>query len=373
MSEAYKREQRSRPGRGYVWLLAAFCGLSGLACGGGNTPADNPDNPPPLDDGSGGSGSEPVAPASSEKVKQGMDLIQAQNFTEAKSVLEGAVKDNPKDPQAVFYLGVAHEGLGDKKQASEHYKKALELDAKLIEASVNLSAIMLDEQDAAGALAVIDGGLKNAPKHPGLLMNRALALEATGNKDEAAKAYGAAVDASPDNVELRYAYAEVLAGSGRTDQALEQLRKVGATDDPKLLAATATLFGKLKAYSDCVGVLDRAIKAKPSADLHVRRGVCRHDMKDDAGAKSDYDAAIKLDANFAPGYYYLGKHFRAKGDKKQALANLEKAVQLGADGPVGKAAQKEIDEMKGGGAAPKAAPPAGKAPAPKAPTAPKSQ
>jgi tetratricopeptide (TPR) repeat protein len=80
----------------------------------------------------------------------------------------------------------------------------------------------------------------------------------------------------------------------------------------------------------------------------VRRGVCRHELNDEAGAKADYDAALKLDPNFAAAHYYVGKHYQAKGDKKAALAALEKAAQLGGDSPVGKLAKKELEELKGG-------------------------
>ena len=125
-------------------------------------------------------------------------------------------------------------------------------------------------------------------------------------------------------------------------------RRQQSPDDPKIAAAVATQFGKLKAFSDCVGALDKVIKSKPAPDLYVRRGVCRHEMNDEAGAKTDYDAALKLDPNFAAAHYYLGKHLQSKGDKKGALAELEKAAQLGGDSALGKFARKEADELKGG-------------------------
>src|SRR5262245_4971211 len=107
-----------------VLVLAASAG-----CGGGASSAQpaTADNPPPLDDDDSSGGAEP-APASSGKVKEGMDAIQAGDFAKAKTVLEDAAKENPKDSQAVYYLGVAVEGLGDGKTAAGHYKKALELD-----------------------------------------------------------------------------------------------------------------------------------------------------------------------------------------------------------------------------------------------------
>jgi tetratricopeptide (TPR) repeat protein len=176
-------------------------------------------------------------------------------------------------------------------------------------------------------------------------LNRALALEAAGKKDEAVKAYGAAVEAKPDNVELRLAYADMLASSGQSAPAIEQVKKAADTDDPKLLAAAAHLFGRLKSPADCIATLDRALKLKPMADLQVRRGVCRHDAGDKAGAKSDFEAAIKTDPNFAPAHFYLGMHLR-KENKKAAMEHLKKAAELGKGDNMTKAANEALAELK---------------------------
>src|SRR5688572_129930 len=92
-----------RIGHGIAAAAAALAILVG--CSGGNTqPAENPDNPPPLDD----QGPAAVVPDNA-KVKQGMDLIQQKKFAEAQQVLSAAYQENPKDPQAAFFLGVAHQ------------------------------------------------------------------------------------------------------------------------------------------------------------------------------------------------------------------------------------------------------------------------
>lgn len=178
-------------------------------------------------------------------------------------------------------------------------------------------------------------------------MNRALALEAVGKKDEAVTAYGAAVEARPDNVELRLAYADMLAAAGKNDVALQQVKQASQTDDPKLLAAAAHLFGRLRAPADCVATLDKALKAGPSADLLTRRGVCRHSAGDDAGAKADFEAALKSDANFAPAHFYLGMHLR-KTNKKAAADHLKKAAALGKGESVGNAANEALAELNKG-------------------------
>lgn len=326
-------------------LVSALC-LSLAACGGAAPEPQHPEGDPPLGEPAQG---QQAAPASSAKVQAGIDAIQAGDFTRARQVLTEAQSESPNDPQAAFYLAVALEQLGDVPAAIEQYKKALSLDAKLPEASQNLSAILLDQNDTAGALEVVKKGLEHTPNHPGLLMNHALALEATGDREGAAAAYGKAAAAQPDNLELAYAHAELLAGTGKKDEAVAALKKVVVSDDPKLLAAAGNVFGKLGAFGECVGALDKAIekvgKDKAAAALHVRRGVCRHEMKDDAGAKADYDAALVLDPNFAAAHYYLGMHLKAAGKKKEAIAALQKAADLAGDQGVGPGAKKALDEL----------------------------
>jgi Flp pilus assembly protein TadD len=316
-----------------------------VACG-SNPPPQAPDEPPPLDE---PAPKKPKADAvvapSSDLVKQGMDLLQKQDFTGAQKVLSEAAASDPKDPQAAFYLGVALDGAGDTAGAMAQYKKALALDPKLVEAAVNLSGAQYEQKDAAGALATAEQGLKANPKSPELLLNRALSLEALGRKEDAMAAYGAAVKARPDDAQLRITYAEYLAAAGKRDEALTELRAAQNVEDPTLLAALGVRFGRLKSFPDCIAALDRAIKLRDSADSHTRRGVCRHDFGDDAGAQADYEAAIKLDEKFAPAHYYLGRHLEKK-DRKRALESLEKAQKLDPSGPIGKQAKQAAEDLK---------------------------
>jgi Flp pilus assembly protein TadD len=325
---------------GFALLVFAF------GCGGA-PPQQAKTVDPPLEDGPPPAAAQKVAPASSAKVQQGIDAIQHQDFAAAKTVLAEAHAEAPKDAQAAFYLGVACEGLGDLASAEKSYRSAHELDPGLVDASANLSAILVDGGKTKEALPIIEAGLKSAPKHPELLVNHAIALEAEGKHDEALTAYGKAVAARPDAFDLRLEYARLLQAAGKNAEALEQVRAAAKTDDPKLLAAVAEVFGRLKSPADCVSVLDRALKSAPSAALQVRRGVCRHGAGDEAGAQSDYEAAIKLDSKFAAGHYYLGLQLKKK-DKKAAQRELQEAVKLDEQGAVGKAAKEALDDLKKG-------------------------
>ncbi len=310
---------------------------------GATTPPPQDATDPPLD-----TPPADVVPASSAAVKAGMDAIAAGDFEKAKGILEKAHADNPGDAQAVYYLAVAQDQLGDADGARKNYQAALALDPKLIEATVNLSALLLEAEDGAGALALVDAALKHAPADPRLLTNRALALEVAGDMTRAAAAYKAAVAASPENLELRVAYGQVLAQAGQKDEAQKVLRDAMArATEVSMLTSVADAFGKLGAFADCVAALDKAIAKDEKPVFLVRRGVCRHSMKDDPGAQADYEKAVVLDPKFAPAHFYLGQHFRAGGKKKEAIAALKRASELAGEEGVGPAARKVLAELQG--------------------------
>ncbi len=79
----------------------ALCLALPLACGGSTPPPENPgDTPPPLDD-----DGPAVVAASSPKVKEGMEAIQAGDFAHAKEILTQAEAEAPKDPPGSVLSG----------------------------------------------------------------------------------------------------------------------------------------------------------------------------------------------------------------------------------------------------------------------------
>ncbi len=221
--------------------------------------------------------------------------------------MSDARKESPKDPQAAFYLGVALEGLSDGTGATAAYKDALALDPKLTEASVNLSALLLGRQRPGRRAERGRRRPQNCAKTAGFTAQPRLALEATGKKEESLKA-----TARPSLPRRQHRAAHRLRRAAdrrqrRQDRARTAARRVDH-DDPKLLEKLSQKFGRLHAFADCIAVLDKAIKASDSANLHVRRAVCRHDQKDDAGARATTKPPSSSTRNSPPAHYYLAKH-----------------------------------------------------------------
>jgi len=330
-----------------VAKLPCLLALTLCACGSNSKPADSANSVVPLDEKptvASPTQSSAESHTPSPDVNRAMKAIDAKQFAEAKEILTKAIGAKANDVLAHYYLGVASSGLGDSAGAEKSFQRAIELDPKFAEAYVNLSALQLDHKDAASALSTIDAGLKNT-SHADLFLNRAIALESLGKKDEAAVAYGIAVEHMPDNFSLRVSYAQLLMANGKKSEALSQIRKVRESDDPKLLAIAAIVTRQLEAYADCVAILDRAIVIKDLAALRVRRGMCREDLKDVEGAKGDYERAIAIDQKFAPAHYYYGVMLQKSKDNKKACVEFAAAISTSGSEGVGPQAKKASAEI----------------------------
>jgi Tfp pilus assembly protein PilF len=321
------------------------------ACSGSPPP---PAETPPDDAAAGDGQSTATEKPSNEIVQQGILLLQEEKWEEARNVLFDARRKDPKDPQAAYYLGVAWQKLNQLPLADKNYRAALELDPKLAEAAVNLSQMLLDGNDAKGALAVLDKAIQANPKHPDLLLNRAVALEGSGaKKEDVLAAYGAAVAARPGDPMLRAAYGGLLSEAGKRDEAIKELKAAMAAEDPALLVSIASILTKEDAFDECIQATEKALSKKKAPAVLVRRGICKDGKKDTAGAAADYEAALAMDANFAPAHYYYGLSLAPK-DKAKALEHLDKAAAGAGDKGIGPDAKKKAAELRGGGgAAPK--------------------
>jgi tetratricopeptide (TPR) repeat protein len=281
------------------------------------------------------------AEKSTPEVDRAIASIKANDFKSAKGALEQALSKNPKNGTASYYMGVALENLGDKAGAEQKYKDAVSNAPDLVEAFINLGALYLDQSKWDDAVAVTQKGLAKRSDDPALHANMAMALRGKGDKEGAAVEYEKAVKVVGDNPDLRYAYGALLLEMGNKPKAAAELKGAlaSAGSNRALLASIGMSLGAAGAYADCVAAFDKAISAGDSAELRVHRGLCRHSMKDESGAKADYEAAIKADPKFAPAHYYLGESLLAAGNSAQAAKEFDSAAAAAPQSDIGKKAK----------------------------------
>jgi tetratricopeptide (TPR) repeat protein len=315
--------------------LTLFLGLAlTSACGGSQKPGPKP------------TGTQPDKPAT--PFEKGVESIEGEAWQEALGHFDEALASDPKNAEATYYRGVALEKLGRLDEAVEAYEKALALDAKLDAVRINLAAIYLEAKPpkAKEAIAVLEPVAKDT-KDSMVHENIAYAHIVMGNSAKALEHYRAAL-AIEGHPRIHYQLGDLLFDSGKQKESAEHYQKAwpGFVEDLDNLVRIAHRLGKTRSYEDCVKAFTAAIKLKDSeAAFHLHRGLCRHGLKQLDEERADYEAALKVDATFAPAWFYLGMSVK-KADEAKAKEAFAKAVEHGGTTPVAKRAKEQLGKLK---------------------------
>jgi len=328
-----------------MWLSIGMCALL-WGCDpqpAGPDPALEAD-PPPTEDGRNPG-------AGNTDFDRGVAYIQKEAYAEAIPHFDRALSAQPDNAEAEYYRALAYHKTGAREKAEKGYQRALQLNGELVLARLHLGALYLEEPpNPQKAIEVLEPATQKEPNAVDIREQLAFAYRLAGKNDQALSQYDTALKIK-DNPEVRLAYADLLFELGKEDQAVTQMKKLVQhyKKDVEKLAFLAHRFGKSKAFDECVKTFDMAVALKPNeAAFYLHRGICKHELKDEPGARGDFDKALSVNAKFQPAHYYLGKSYAL--DKKargKAVDHYQKAIAIDKDSAVGKKAQQELNELVG--------------------------
>lgn len=177
-------------------------------------------------------------------------------------------------------LGDAHLAKGQRAQAGERYRQALELNASDLRAGIGRARVQLLEGSSEDAERDIRAVLERAPESGDAHATLADVLHVRGQADEALKELEEAVRLRPEAVNYHYALISQLLQRGREDEAtqrLEAMKKIAASHPSTryLQAFTDFRAGRLvEARDGVLAVLRQAPAFLPAQVLagvvHVR-------------------------------------------------------------------------------------------------------
>ncbi|MDB4997312.1 MAG: Domain containing protein [Myxococcaceae bacterium] len=336
---------------GTIAVTIALGASVSVGCGGGK-PAETPDQtqipvapaggpaagPPRTAGGADG----PAAASTSDDVTKGTASVKAGDWTAARAYFEAAIKKNPKQADAHYYLGVVMDKTGDRAAAEKSYRTALDLQPDLQEAAENLTAIYIETQKFDEAVTLAKKALARNAKDAAMQLNYAVALSGKGDVDGATKAFDNAIKLAPNDPLFYLAYAQHLSTAKKNDEAVGKLREAlrVAGDDPVMLGTIGSEFRTARDVPDCIAAFDKAITLKDNADFRTNRGMCKMG-KDKAGAATDFQAAIAKEPNFAPAHYWLGSIFHDDGKFPEAIAEYDAYLKAAPKGPMAKKAEEK--------------------------------
>lgn len=141
----------------------------------------------------------------------------------------------PRDKEAWLMLGRLYKLLQNSPGAERAFKKALEIDESDEDALTGLAMVYSDLGDTASASQMLK---RVAEKNPSTrtLLALASAYEQLRQYREAAEAYRRALDLSPDNLDLKRAWAQSLFAAEEYDKAQAAFEELLSTESNDLLA-----------------------------------------------------------------------------------------------------------------------------------------
>jgi tetratricopeptide (TPR) repeat protein len=191
------------------------------------------------------------------RVVLGKLALQQERFDLAKTQLEAAVDEQPGEPEALFTLGQAREGAGDREGALREYRRALAFESSPgLHLSLGRALLRLGKEDeamghfdAAGPVAparlerarlrlrrgqveeaLVDAqeAVKLAPGDASAHLLAGLVLDKMGRAQDAATAWETAVKLQNDLLEAHYRLGRFEMDQGRAKAALPHLRQAAA-------------------------------------------------------------------------------------------------------------------------------------------------
>lgn len=323
-------------------VSALFLVTSAIACG--SPPPPNAPASDPLAEPSPAASGTPATPVSEAELAKAEKAVSSGDFAGGKAAADAILAKDPKNAKALYYKGAAAEGLGDKEGAEAAYKAAAQ--GGVQEAAVNLSAMYLDGGKTDDAIATLQAALKKSPNDTLLQANLGAALAQKGDKPGALAAYEKA-DQKGAGLAITLGHAEALVALDRKPDAAGVLKAAAAGDLSRdELGALAKALARAGAFADAIATIDKAIAKKSGADVLTYRGLFKRSLKDLAGAKTDFEAAAKEDAAFAPARLYLGEVLEELKKPADAKKAYEEAAKIGGDTPPGKKAKEHLEKMK---------------------------
>lgn len=198
-------------------------------------------------------------------LSNGQQLVNTQRYQQAIAVLEQAIRLNPDNPEAYYYLGDAYSKSGETEKAKESYTKAARVRHVLIQKGIDM-AIAADAQ------------MEQARQQPFRMPDTQTPVNSNTeriilNKEEAQDYYRQSID---------------LVRRGDYHNALE--------------------------------LLGHAIQIKPDfAEAFIAMGIVYNEVNDIPKSIESYLRALKLQPSHAQTHYYLSLAYLKMGMSEKAL------------------------------------------------------
>lgn len=265
-----------------------------------------------------------------------LGIIEKQqgNYKEAIRLTKKAIKANPTEAMYYRNIGLHFVGLGKYKDAIYSLKKAIRINNKDSSFHSDLGAIYSILGRTGEAIVEYKIAVEHDSENYHAFSNMGNDYIREGDLEEAYNMFGSAISVKSDYVDAHNGLGIVLMRLGRTEEAVKSFNKAILTD-PNYHKAYNNLGNIMKEqghFEKSLEYYERAIQANSGySEAYNNKGNLLADIGQFERSISSYEMAIKLNPDYAEAYSNYGNALKALGHFQKAFENYEKAIQVRPD------------------------------------------
>lgn len=221
------------------------------------------------------------------QLKQAFDLLNSGRTADAKALGARILKAAPRDPNALYLMGVLAHQAGDLKDAAKFFEKSHAADRRNPTALSGIGIVRIDQGRFAEAAKIFEQLRVLMPREAVVLNNLGICHKGLRRFDKAIPNFEAAIAARPDYADAYANLGGLLVALGELDRAVGLLRDAVARcrPDPSLWLNLADALMARDESEDAMDVLSRGV-----ADFPTHREI-RSRLASIMVNKGDFDAA----------------------------------------------------------------------------------
>jgi protein O-GlcNAc transferase len=256
-------------------------------------------------------------------------LQLAEEHQQALAVYERLIDSQRERPELFLNAMAAASALNDRKKICELARRLLQAEPRHPTALAALASDAIEQDDLANAVIWYRALAEAEPRTFENWFNLACCYERTGHDEQAAGAFGRALELEPAACDALQARARCLLRLGRQAQAKadwESLLRVARAPEFRSAAAAA-----LAAIATGQGDLAEALRLESEADiadagiLHSLAWCCHRDGQLDEAARL-YRKALDIDPDRAGARFNLGLILECEDERQTAREHLATAI-----------------------------------------------
>jgi protein O-GlcNAc transferase len=269
-----------------------------------------------------------------QKLSAAVALHKQGNLDQAEALYLDLLKTDPRNADALQYLGMLNAQKGQTDAAIAYLQQALAISPQHFAALSNLGKALVDLQRFEPALEQFDRALQVRPDAAQLWHNRGNALLGLQRPADACQSYRRAIEINPEFVEAHCNLGSALIAIGQIDAAMASLC-LALEIEPNFAEAHYYLGNVLKdlgQLDEAVASYRRALEIKPDfAEVHSNLGGALIDLEQLGDAVASFRLALEIKPDFAEAHYNLGNALKELGQLDNAVTSYRQALGIKPD------------------------------------------